>query len=66
MFALWWDAKVPDLCYQSNDTRILVILEADIVLVDDDFLTNLISKFPVFPIRYKIKELWKSHMPNIY
>jgi hypothetical protein len=20
IFAFWWDGKVPDMCYQSNDT----------------------------------------------
>jgi hypothetical protein len=40
MFALWWDKKVPDLCYQSNDTTILV-LSADTVSVGDGFLTKL-------------------------
>jgi hypothetical protein len=39
MFALWWDGKVPDMCYQSNETSLLV-LSADTVSVDDDFLTN--------------------------
>jgi hypothetical protein len=41
MFDLWWDGKVPDLCYQSNKTSLLV-LSADNVSVDDDFLINLI------------------------
>ena len=40
MFALWWDEKVPDLCYQSNETSLLV-LSADIVSVYDGFLTKL-------------------------
>jgi hypothetical protein len=39
MFALWWDGNVLDLFYQSNDT-VLLVLSADIVSVDDDFLTN--------------------------
>ena len=43
MFTLWWDGKVPDLCYQSNDTALLV-LSTEIVSVDDDFLTNLTIK----------------------
>ena len=42
MFARWWDAKVLDLCYQSNDTSLLV-LSTEIVSVDDDFLTNMIT-----------------------
>jgi hypothetical protein len=44
MFALWWDEKVYDLCYQSNDIA-LVVLSADIVSVDDDFPTKLKTAF---------------------
>jgi len=40
MFAIWWDGNVPDFCYQNNNTVLLVLL-ADIVSVDDDFLTKL-------------------------
>jgi hypothetical protein len=40
MFALWWDGKVPDLCYQSNNIALL-LFSADIVSVDDGFLTKL-------------------------
>jgi len=40
MFALWWDKKVSDLCYQNNDTPLLV-LSADNVSVDDGFLARL-------------------------
>jgi hypothetical protein len=40
MLALWWDGKVPDLCYQSNDIALLVI-SVDIVSVDDVFLIEL-------------------------
>jgi len=40
MFALWWDGELPDLCYQSNDI-VLLVLSADTVSVDDDFLTKL-------------------------
>jgi hypothetical protein len=43
MFALWWDGKVLDMCYQSNDAALLV-LSTDIVYVDDDFLTNMITE----------------------
>jgi hypothetical protein len=39
MFALWWDGKVPNLCYQSNETSLLV-LSADNVSIDDDFMTK--------------------------
>ena len=44
MFALRWDGNVSDLCYQSNDTALLVLL-ADTVFVDDDFLTKLKSAY---------------------
>ena len=40
MFALWWDGKLPYLCYQSNDIALL-LLSTDAVSVDDDFLTKL-------------------------
>jgi hypothetical protein len=40
MFALWWDGKVLDSCYQSNETSLLVF-SADTVSVDNDFLTKL-------------------------
>ena len=58
MFALWWDGKVPDLCYQCNETSLLV-LSADTVSVDDDFLTNW--KFLVFLFRWWINARWKGH-----
>ena len=44
MFALWWDGKVPDICYQSNKTSLLV-LSADTVSVDNDFLTKLKNSY---------------------
>jgi hypothetical protein len=40
MFALWWDGKVYDMCYQSNYSAVPE-LSADNVSVDDDFLTKL-------------------------
>ena len=40
MFALYWGEKVPDLCYQSNDTALLV-LPADTASVDGGFLTKM-------------------------
>jgi hypothetical protein len=40
MFALWWDGNVHDLCYQNNDTALLV-LSAHNFSVDDAFLTKL-------------------------
>ena len=40
MFLVWWEGKVPDPCYQSNDT-VFVVLSADSVSVDDEFLTKL-------------------------
>jgi hypothetical protein len=59
--ALCWDEKVHDLCYQSNNMSMLV-LTADIVSVDDDFLTNW--KFLVLLIRWWIKARWKGHGLN--
>ena len=56
--ALWWDGKVPDMCYQNNETSLLV-LSADTISVDDDFLTNW--KFLVVLIRWWIKTRWKGH-----
>ena len=44
MFTLWWDGKVPDLCYQNNDIALFVLL-ADNVLADDDFLAKLKSAY---------------------
>ena len=43
IFALWLDGTVPDMCYQNDETALLV-LSTDIVFVDDDFLTNLITE----------------------
>ena len=40
VFALWWDGKVLDMCYQSIDTTLLV-LSVDTVSVDDGSLTKL-------------------------
>ena len=51
MFALSWDGKVPDLCYQNNDTT-LCVLSADIVYVDNDFLTKLKSAYSSCPCFY--------------
>ena len=39
IFALWWDGQVPYMCYQSNEMSLLVF-SADIVSVDNDFLTK--------------------------
>ena len=60
MFALWWDGEVPYLCYQSNDTALLV-LSTDTVSVDDDFLTKL--KTAYFSCSYFADEKtrWKGH-----
>ena len=44
MYALWWDGKVPYMCYQSNDTALLV-LSSNTVFVDDYFLTKLITTY---------------------
>jgi hypothetical protein len=48
MFALWWDGKVPDLCYQNNYVALLVLC-ADNISVDNDFLTKLKSAYSSFP-----------------
>jgi hypothetical protein len=48
MFALWWDANVPDLCYQNIDT-ILLVLSSDIVSVDDGFVIKLKSAYSSCP-----------------
>ena len=48
MFALWWDGNVPDLCYQNNDTALLV-LSTDIVYVNDKFLIKLKSAYSLCP-----------------
>ena len=61
LYALWWDGKVPDLCYQSNDASLLV-LSADMISVDDDFLTKLKNAYS--SCSYFADEAnarWKSH-----
>ena len=61
MFALCWDGKVPDLCYQNDDTALLV-LSADIVSVDHDFLTKWKSAYSSCPYFCdEIKARWKGH-----
>ena len=61
MIALWWDGNVPHMCYQNNETTLLV-LSANTVSVDDDFLTKLKSAYsscPYFSDEFKAR--WKSH-----
>ena len=61
VFALWWDGNVHDLCYQNNDSALLV-LSADTFFVDDDFLTKLRSAYSSCPyFSDEIKARWKSH-----
>jgi len=60
MFALWWDGKVPNLCYQSNDTP-LMVLSAYIVSVDDGFLTKLKTAYSSCSYVADEKTRWKSH-----
>ena len=61
ILALWWEGNVPDLCYQNNDTALLV-LSANIVSVDDDFLTQLKSAYSSCPyFSDEIKARWESH-----
>ena len=49
IFALWWDGKVRDLFYQSNDT-VLLVLSTDTVFVDDDFLINPITENSLYSL----------------
>ena len=61
IFAPWWGGNVLDMCYQNNDTALLV-LSANIVSVDDDFLTKLKSAYSSCPyFSDEIKAHWKSH-----
>jgi hypothetical protein len=60
MFALWWDGKVPDLCYQSNDISLL-ILSAATVSVDDGFLTKLKTASSSCTYFIDEKSRWKCH-----
>ena len=60
MFALWWDGKVPDLCYQSNDTALLV-LSADIVSANDNFPTKLKVSYSSCSYFADEKTRWKDH-----
>ena len=58
--ALWWDGKVPDQCYQSNDTPLLV-LSADTVSVDDGFLIKLKTAYSSCSYFTDEKTRWKGH-----
>ena len=60
MFALWWDEKVPNLCYQSNDT-VFLVLSADIVSVDDGFLAELKTAYSSCSYFTDEKTRWKVH-----
>ena len=60
MVALWWDGEVPDRCYQSNNTALLV-LSADNVSVDHDFLTKLKSAYSSCSYFADEKTRWKGH-----
>ena len=60
MFALSWDGKVPDLCYQSNDIALL-LLSADTVSVDDGFLTKLKTAYSSCSHFTDEKTRWKGH-----
>ena len=61
MFALWWDKTVLDVCYQSNETPLLV-LSADTVSVDDDFLTKLKKSYSSCSYFTEEKTRWKGHV----
>jgi len=60
MFALWLDGNVPDWCYQDNDTALLVLL-ANIVSVDDEFLTKLKTTYSSCSYLSNRKSRWKGH-----
>jgi hypothetical protein len=60
MFALWWDGKVLDLCYQSNDAALLVLL-ADTISVDNDFLTKLRIAYSSCSYFADETTRWKGH-----
>jgi len=60
MFALWWDGNVRDMCYQCNDIALLV-LSADIVSVDDDFLTKLKTTYSSCSYFSDENTRWKGH-----
>ncbi len=47
MLALWWDGKEPGMCFQSNETSLLV-LSADTVSVDDDQTENCLFLVLIF------------------
>jgi hypothetical protein len=60
MFALWWDGKVPDLCYQIIDTA-LMVLSADTISVDDGFLAKLKIAYSSCSYFTDEKTRWKGH-----
>jgi hypothetical protein len=61
MFALWWDGKVHNICFQNNNSALLVI-SADIVPVDDDSLTGLKAAHSSCSYFFdEIKARWKGH-----
>jgi len=60
MLALWWEGKVHDLCYQSNDIALLVH-SADIFCVDDDFLTKLKTAYSSCSYFADENTRWKGH-----
>ena len=61
MFALWLNDEVPNMCYQNNDTTLLVLL-ADTISADDDFLSQLKSAYSSCPyFSDEIKARWKDH-----
>ena len=62
MFALSWDGKILDLCYQGNDTK-MPVLSAGIVSVDDGFLTKLKTVYSLCSYFANEKTRWKGHGP---
>ena len=58
MFALKWNVNIPDLCYESNDTILLVL--ADIISVDNHFMNKLKLHIPrVHTFLMKLKDVEK-------
>jgi len=61
MFALRWDRNVHDLCCQDNYDASLVI-SADTISVDDDFLTKLKNAHSACSHLFDEKIRWKGHV----
>ena len=60
MFAILWGGKVPELWYQDND-NVLLVLSADVVSVNDDFLIQLKTTYSSCSCLSVEKSRWKGH-----